>query len=101
MARADGRTIQNEHCSLAEAERCEGIEYWMIYRGPGFLAVVWFGSSLTPFPPPVRNKPDRRHTGGMIKRDNQRFKQAVWSLGASNIKLEQSEKCGAFRAITE
>jgi hypothetical protein len=20
-------------------------EYWMIYRGPGFLAVVWFGSS--------------------------------------------------------
>ncbi len=27
-------------------------EYWMIYRGPGFLAVVWFGSSslLPPFP---------------------------------------------------
>jgi hypothetical protein len=28
-------------------------EYWMIYRGPGFLAVVWFGSSsfpATPFP---------------------------------------------------
>ncbi len=23
-------------------------EYWMIYRGPGFLAVVWFGSSLSP-----------------------------------------------------
>ncbi len=23
-------------------------EYWMIYRGPGFLAVVWFGSSSTP-----------------------------------------------------
>ncbi len=22
-------------------------EYWMIYRGPGFLAVVWFGSSPT------------------------------------------------------
>ncbi len=23
-------------------------EYLMIYRGPGFLAAVWFGSSLTP-----------------------------------------------------
>ncbi len=28
-------------------------EYWMIYRGPGFLAVVWFGSS--PTPPPSAN----------------------------------------------
>ncbi len=27
-------------------------EYWMIYRGPGFLAVVWFGSSPTSSPPP-------------------------------------------------
>ncbi len=25
-------------------------EYWMIYRGPGFLAVAWFGSSSTPSP---------------------------------------------------
>ncbi len=34
--------------------RCEwdaASEYWMISRGPGFLAVVWFGSSPTPFPP--------------------------------------------------
>ena len=28
-------------------------EYWMIYRGPGFLAVVWFGSSTSPSPSPV------------------------------------------------
>ncbi len=27
-----------------------GREYWVIYRGPGFLAVLWFGSSPTPFP---------------------------------------------------
>ncbi len=27
------------------------IEYWMIYRGAGFLAIVWFGSKHTP--PPV------------------------------------------------
>ena len=25
-------------------------EYWMSYRGPGFLPVVWFGSTPTPFP---------------------------------------------------
>jgi hypothetical protein len=28
-------------------------EYWMIRRGPGFLAVVWFGSSPTPLYPPL------------------------------------------------
>ncbi len=26
-------------------------EYWMIYRGPGLLALVWFGSTPTHFPP--------------------------------------------------
>ncbi len=26
--------------------------YWTIYRGPGFLAFVWFGSTPTPYPPP-------------------------------------------------
>ncbi len=26
-------------------------EYWIIYRGPGFIAIVWFGSSPNPFPP--------------------------------------------------
>ncbi len=26
-------------------------EYWIIYRGTGFLAVVWFGSLPTPSPP--------------------------------------------------
>ncbi len=32
-------------------------EYWMIYRGPGFLVVEWFGSSpTTPPPPPSRQQ---------------------------------------------
>jgi hypothetical protein len=35
------RTCSNHHTSR---------EDWMIYRGPGFLAVVWFGSTPTPFP---------------------------------------------------
>ncbi len=25
-------------------------EFWMIYRGPGFHAILWFGSSSTPSP---------------------------------------------------
>ena len=24
-------------------------EYYIIYEGPGFLAIIWFGSSPTPF----------------------------------------------------
>ncbi len=39
-------------------------EYLMIYRGPGYLAVEWFGSSQTPSPPF-----DRRHTGRLRKRE--------------------------------
>ncbi len=31
-------------------------EYWLIYRGPGFLVVVWFGFSAIPSPPPLVSK---------------------------------------------
>ncbi len=31
-------------------------EYWVIYRGPGFLAVVWFGSAPTHFHPLFRQQ---------------------------------------------
>jgi hypothetical protein len=31
-------------------------EYWMFYRGPGFVAVVWFGSSPPPPPPSPGSK---------------------------------------------
>ncbi len=44
--------------------------HWTIYRRPGFLAVVWFGSSPSPFPPSLVSKLDRRHTGRLRKRDN-------------------------------
>ncbi len=46
----------NEHvyfenkCYLFNGHIYTSKEYWMIYRGPGFLSVVWFGSLLTPFP---------------------------------------------------
>ncbi len=33
------------------AHRTRRREYWMIYSRPGFLAVVWFGSSPIPLPP--------------------------------------------------
>ncbi len=35
----------------------------MIYRGPGFLAIVWFDSSPTPSPSSSGSKLDRQHTG--------------------------------------
>jgi hypothetical protein len=44
-------------------------EYWVIYRGPGFLAVVWFGSLPTPFPLLSVYKLVRRRTGRLRKRD--------------------------------
>ncbi len=31
-------------------------QYWMIYRGPGFLSVEWFGSSPAPFFPHSRQQ---------------------------------------------
>ncbi len=34
----------------ARVATCTAREYWMIYRGPGFLAIVWFGSPPTPSP---------------------------------------------------
>jgi hypothetical protein len=38
---------------------------YFIYRGPGFLAIVWFGSS-----PTLSDDLDRRHTRRPRKRDN-------------------------------
>ncbi len=52
-------------------------EYWMVYRGPGFLAVIWFGSSpMHPSPTPV-SKLDRRHTGRLM-RDNWLPEKGKW-----------------------
>ncbi len=47
-------------------------EYWLIYRGPGFLAIVSRDSAPhTPLlPPSPVSKLDRRHTGSLRKRDN-------------------------------
>ncbi len=42
-------------------------EYWMIYRRPCFLAVVWLGSSPYPPHPFLVSK---QHTGRLIKRDD-------------------------------
>ncbi len=45
-------------CALCRYKRTgkgkgEARKYCMIYRGPGILAVVWFGPSSTPSPSPV------------------------------------------------
>ncbi len=49
-------------------EREKGRDHWMIYRGLGFLTVVWFGSS----PPPPTSLPSVscRHGGRLRKRDS-------------------------------
>ncbi len=40
-------TLLRRQCNNAEfGTIVETSEYWMIYRGPGFLAAIWFGSSL-------------------------------------------------------
>ncbi len=59
-------------------------EYWMIYGGPGSLAIVWFGSSLTRSPSP----PGRRHTGRLKKK----YILLTGEGGGGGGKLYQGEK---------
>ncbi len=54
-----------------------GREYRMLYRGPGFFAVVWFAWSPTPLYPFL--KLDRRCTGRPRKRDNLLQREGGWS----------------------
>ncbi len=42
---------QRESGTSAQQSTARTRKYWMIYRGPGFLAVIWFGSSPNPFSP--------------------------------------------------
>ena len=74
----DGVASQKLLCTTAQDGRSsleftEDIrEYWINYRGPGSLAVVWFGSSPTPFSPsfPPVSSTLQRLTGRLRKRDN-------------------------------
>ncbi len=46
----------SEYLVWGESTLCHRVpsrEYWIIYRGPGFLAVFWFGHSPRPLPPPA------------------------------------------------
>ncbi len=57
------------HC-CAWPNICTPRKYWIIYRGPGFLAVVWCSYFPTPSPSLPANKLDWRDTGRPRKRDN-------------------------------
>ncbi len=44
-------TVENQTNAGSYSETyswCTTREYWIIYRGPGFIEVAWFGSSSTP-----------------------------------------------------
>ncbi len=58
-------------------------DYWMIFRGPGFLAVVWFGSSHTPSPLNV-SKLHWRHTERLRMRDNL---LTGWGGGGAGVEI--------------
>ncbi len=64
-------------------------EYWMIYRGPGFLAVVKFGSKPTPYPPSPVSKLDRRHEGRLQMRGNLLMEEGGRGLAWSRIPRPQ------------
>jgi hypothetical protein len=44
-------TSDRDHATSRKSQILRPREYWVIYRGLGFLVVVWFGSPPTPFPP--------------------------------------------------
>ncbi len=57
----------------------------MIYRGPGILAVVWFGFYPTPLLPSAVSKLDARHIRRLKKRDNFLMKEEWGEGGGSQI----------------
>ncbi len=66
-------------------------EYCMIYRGPGFLAVAWFGSSPTPsLPPSLPPSLSISSTGGTQKTEKGR--QLADKRGWGGTKSYEGEK---------
>jgi hypothetical protein len=64
----DIRTLSS--CRICARKYEANSDCLMDYRGPGFLAVVLFGSSPPPTPPTPVSKLDGRHQGNLRKRDN-------------------------------
>ncbi len=59
-------------------------EYWMIYRGPGLLAVEWFGSSFTPLPPLPSVSSTVAHTKAKKERQLARRERGGGGGGGAN-----------------
>ncbi len=76
---------------------CQRVRYWMIYRGPGFLAVVWFYSYPIPsFPSPV-SKFDRRQIGRPRKRDNFLADRGQTIRRQESLVLYKIQCCGSVK----
>jgi hypothetical protein len=55
-------------------------EYWMIYKGPGFLAIIWFGSSPTPSEATHRKTEKERQLADGGEEPNHATTREIWSF---------------------
>ncbi len=75
---------------------CSREQLWMIYRGPGFLVVLWFGSSpnrATPFPlSPQQARP-------AIHRNTEKERQLAVGRGGGGWGAETYDRTKAWSSI--
>jgi hypothetical protein len=64
----------------------------MLYRGPGLIEVVGFGSSPTHSPPPSVSSTCDTHAGRLRKRDNLLTGEGVWEEPNHTKVLYQSSQ---------
>ncbi len=90
-------------------------EYWIIYRGPGFLAVLWFGSSPTPYSPSLSvsstgdTREDKRDNlltgeggrGGWARGKSNDRKEALSSINHSILSISGSSLTSIIRHMTK
>ncbi len=79
------------YSSWRERERWSR-EYWIIYRGPGFLAVVW----LAPPPPPLTSISSTGDTYRKTERERQLFDRRV---GGGGVGAKSYDSKNAWSSI--
>jgi hypothetical protein len=72
-------------------------EYWIIYRGLGFLTVVWFGSYPTFSPSPI-SKPNRRYADRLEREMELANGRGVSGWGRSQI-IQRRESLVLYKSL--